>query len=64
MLVRLDTPYVDTHAGLLCFALGLPPQPALHRYRPAIPGPATGSTVELRLLDRGMRSQLLRPLVP
>lgn len=30
MLVQLDTPYADTTAGDLCFALGLSRQPALH----------------------------------
>jgi hypothetical protein len=30
VLVRVDTPYADTTAGDLTFALGLPEQPALH----------------------------------
>ncbi|MDQ7903828.1 DUF2617 family protein [Phytohabitans sp. ZYX-F-186] len=42
MLVRLDTPYADTTAGDLSFALGLPELPALHVLR--LPG------LELRLL--------------
>ncbi|BCB77596.1 DUF2617 family protein [Phytohabitans flavus] len=42
MLVHLDTPYADTTAGDLSFALGLPELPALHVLR--LPG------LELRLL--------------
>jgi hypothetical protein len=42
VLVRLDTPYADTTAGDLSFALGLPELPALHVLR--LPG------LELRLL--------------
>lgn len=42
MLVRLDTPYADTTAGDLSFALGLPELPALHVLH--LPG------LELRLL--------------
>jgi hypothetical protein len=42
VLVRLDTPYTDTTAGDLSFALGLPELPALHVLR--LPG------LELRLL--------------
>jgi hypothetical protein len=30
VLVSIDAPYADTTAGDLCFALGLPEQPALH----------------------------------
>lgn len=40
--MRLDTPYADTTAGDLSFALGLPELPALHTLR--LPG------LELRLL--------------
>jgi hypothetical protein len=42
VLVRLETPYADTTAGDLSFALGLPELPALHVLR--LPG------LELRLL--------------
>jgi hypothetical protein len=47
VLVRLDTPYADTTAGDLSFALGLPELPALHVLR--IPGPGQ-ALIELRLL--------------
>ncbi|HEU5108011.1 MAG TPA: DUF2617 family protein [Micromonosporaceae bacterium] len=44
MLVSIDTPYADTTAGDLSFALGLPEQPALH----VLEIPAAG--LRLRLL--------------
>lgn len=44
MLVRIDTPYADTTAGDLSFALGLPELPALH----VLAIPAAG--LALRLL--------------
>jgi hypothetical protein len=47
VLVRLATPYADTTAADLCFALGLPAQPALHVLSIDV-GNAT--TLELRLL--------------
>ncbi|GAA2596805.1 DUF2617 family protein [Dactylosporangium fulvum] len=47
MLVTLDTPYIDTTAADLRFALGLPPQPALRTLSVALPG---GEEVVLRLL--------------
>jgi hypothetical protein len=47
VLVTLDTPYADTAAADLRFALGLPPQPALRTLQVALPG---GEPVVLRLL--------------
>ncbi|GGM31154.1 DUF2617 family protein [Dactylosporangium sucinum] len=47
MLVTLDTPYIDTTAADLRFALGLPPQPALRTLTVPLPG---GEAVVLRLL--------------
>jgi len=47
VLVALDTPYLDTTAADLRFALGLPPQPALRELTVALPG---GDAVTLRLL--------------
>src|SRR5262249_9168371 len=47
MLVTLDTPYLDTTAADLRFALGLPPQPALRTLEVELP---CGETVVLRLL--------------
>ena len=47
MLLTLDTPYIDTTAADLRFALGLPPQPALRELSVALPG---GEPVLLRLL--------------
>jgi hypothetical protein len=44
VLVRIETPYADTTAGDLTFALGLPEQPALH----VLEIPAAG--LRLRLL--------------
>jgi hypothetical protein len=52
VLVRLDTPYADTTAGDLSFALGLPVLPALHVLH-------LGSTVEFRLL--GASHQVVWP---
>lgn len=46
MLVTLDTPYTDTTAADLRFALGLPPQPALRCMRVELPS----GVVVLRLL--------------
>ncbi|GAB3850979.1 DUF2617 family protein [Dactylosporangium cerinum] len=46
MLVTLDTPYTDTTAADLRFALGLPPQPALRSMRVTLPA----GVVVLRLL--------------
>jgi hypothetical protein len=48
VLVTLDTPYADTTAADLRFALGLPPQPALRTLTVAVDGP--GGAVVLRLL--------------
>jgi hypothetical protein len=47
VLVALDTPYADTAAADLRFALGLPPQPALRTLEVTLPG---GEPVLLRLL--------------
>jgi hypothetical protein len=47
VLLTLDTPYIDTTAADLRFALGLPPQPALRELSVALPG---GEAVVLRLL--------------
>ncbi len=46
MLVTLDTPYADTTAADLRFALGLPPQPALRSVSVTLPS----GVVVLRLL--------------
>lgn len=46
MLVTIDTPYADTTAADLSFALGLPPQPALH----VLDLEFGGVTLHLRLL--------------
>ena len=47
MLIALDTPYADTSAADLRYALGLPAQPAL---RTLVVPTASGSAVVLRLL--------------
>jgi len=47
VLVTLDTPYADTTAAELSFALGLPEQPALHVVDLTA---ATGVALRLRLL--------------
>lgn len=61
MLVTLDTPYVDTTAADLCFALGLPEQPALHVLDLPLPasvgGPAAGA-LRLRLLGASHQAVL------
>jgi hypothetical protein len=46
VLITIDTPYADTTAADLSFALGLPEQPALHVLDLDVPG----ATLRLRLL--------------
>lgn len=58
MLVTLDTPYADTTAGDLSFALGLPEQPALHVLD--LPT-AAGVVLRLRLLGASHQVVLRTP---